>query len=139
MIDIENYELLLNTYVAHGKNSGGEFAQKFSNNPRSHQSSLGFYITKNSYYGEHGLALRLAGMERGVNDKATYRNIVMHGAPYAGEDFLQRNSFLGRSFGCPAVPKEATEKLIKHIKNGTCLFIYHPSKQYLTGSKILNG
>lgn len=139
VIDIDKYELLINTYVAHGRNSGTEYARKFSNKPRSHQSSLGFYITKNSYYGEHGLSLRLSGMEKGINDKANARNIVIHGAAYASPDFIRRNSFLGRSYGCPAVPRHETEKLINTIKNGTCLFIYHPGKQYLTSSKIING
>jgi len=139
VIDLNRYEILMTTYVAHGKNSGGEYAKKFSNKPRSHQSSLGFYITKNSYYGEHGLALRLSGVEKGINDNAFSRNIVLHGAAYASDEFLQNNPFLGRSYGCPAIPKEETEKLIGAIKNGTCLFIYHPNEKYLAASKILNG
>jgi hypothetical protein len=123
---------VLNTYVAHGRNSGGEYARKFSNKIKSLQSSLGFYVTKKSYTGEHGLSLRLDGVEPGINDKAYRRAIVMHGASYIGEGLM------GRSFGCPAVPKKESKTIINTIKNGTCLFIYHPEKKYLQSSKILN-
>jgi hypothetical protein len=137
IIDIANCRLLLNTYVAHGKNSGGEYARKFSNNVRSFASSLGFFITKNIYFGKHGPSLRLAGLEPGYNDKAEKRAVVIHGAPYIGEQRMY--SHMGRSFGCPAVPQSQATKVINLIKNGTCLFIYHPSASYLHGSKILNG
>jgi hypothetical protein len=100
---------------------------------------LGFYKTKKTYVGGHGLALILSGLEKGFNDKAERRKIVIHGSEYVGENYLQRSKYLGRSFGCPAIPKKQAGKLITAIKNGTCLFIYHPSKTYLTGSKILNG
>lgn len=138
IIDIENCELVLNTYVAHGRKSGSEYARIFSNRANSHQSSLGFYITGNTYYGEHGFSLRINGIDKGFNDKALRRNIVVHGSDYATDDFLQANSILGRSYGCPAVPKEETETIINAIKEGTCFFIYHPTKKYLTVSKILN-
>jgi len=137
VIDLENAELLLNTYVAHGRNSGGEFARSFSNNPRSHQSSLGFYITGNTYFGEHGLSLRMNGMEKGINDKANARHIVVHGSKYVDDRFLEKNPFMGRSFGCPAVPANQSRELIDEIKGGTCFFIYHPDKKYLERSKIL--
>ena len=132
IIDMESHQLVINTYVAHGKNSGGEYAKRFSNRPESLQSSLGFYITNNTYSGEHGLSLRITGLEKGYNDKATKRAIVVHGADYIGDGLT------GRSFGCPAVPKHESAKIIQTIKNGTCLFIYHPSRTYLDGSKILN-
>jgi len=132
IIDISNNKVVENTYVAHGHNSGGEFARRFSNKLRSKQSSLGFYVTRNTYVGEHGLSLRLEGMEPGFNDKAYQRAIVMHGANYIG------NGFTGRSYGCPAVPKKESSRIINTIKNGTCLFIYHPDKKYIQGSKILN-
>ncbi len=138
IIDTKNYKVLLNTYVAHGKNTGLDQAQRFSNIPESLQSSLGFYVTKNTYIGKHGLSLRLAGVERGFNDKAEERAVVIHGAEYIGDHRLS-SPYMGRSFGCPAVPQEQSEKVINLLKNGTCLFIYHPSKQYLHGSKILNG
>ena len=132
IINLEDHSIVLQTYVAHGMKSGGEYARQFSNKPESHQSSLGFYVTKNTYFGQHGLSLRLEGLEKGINDKAFRRAIVLHGATYIGEGHM------GRSFGCPAVPKHESKKIIQTIKDGTCLFIYHPSKQYLNKSTILN-
>ena len=134
LIDLTNTQVLMNTWVAHGRNSGYEFATKFSNKLSSRQTSLGFYVTKNTYYGEHGLSLRMQGLEPGINDKAYRRAVVIHGADYIGGQ-----TKTGRSYGCPAVPKEETATLINIIKEGTCLFIYHPSRTYLTKSKILNG
>ena len=128
----------MNTWVAHGRNSGMEFAKKFSNKPRSRQSSLGFFITRQTYYGAHGLSLRLEGVERGINDKALQRAIVIHGADYIGEEKLNQNSHMGRSYGCPAVPKNESATLINRMKNGSCLFIYYPTQHYLEQSKILN-
>jgi hypothetical protein len=139
IIDLINNKLAVNTYVAHGKNSGGEYATKFSNKPESLQSSLGFYITANTYNGEHGLSLRIKGVDPGFNDKALERSIVIHGAAYVDESRARNGVFMGRSFGCPAVPQKESETIITTIKNGTCLFIYHPGKTYLLGSKILNG
>lgn len=139
VVDLANKEVLLNTYVAHGKNSGGEYATRFSNKVRSLQSSLGFYITQNTYYGEHGFSLRMKGLETGYNDKAFRRRIVIHGADYIGNDWLKKNQYMGRSYGCPAIPRKETSYLINTIKNGSCLFIYHPSKRYMKESKILNG
>jgi L,D-transpeptidase catalytic domain len=139
VIDILSKKVLVNTYVAHGRNSGGEFANKFSNRPESHQSSLGFYVTRQTYFGGHGLALKIDGVERGINDRANERNIVVHGSKYIGEKFLKNNPFNGRSFGCPAIPTVHTPKVINSIKDGSCLFIYHPTKHYLTRSRILNG
>lgn len=139
LIDLNNYKILLNTYVAHGRNSGGEYAKKFSNKPESRQSSLGFYTTKRTYYGSHGLALTLSGLEPGFNDKAERRKIVVHGSKYIGDNFLRWGKFMGRSFGCPAVPMRMSKILINTIKDGSCLFIYHPNKNYLTESRILNG
>jgi hypothetical protein len=132
IIDMSKDTLLMNTYVAHGHNSGGEYATRFSNKLSSKQSSLGFYVTKNTYRGEHGLSLRVEGLEPGINDKAYRRAIVLHGANYIG------NGFTGRSYGCPAVPSKESKTIINTIKNGTCLFIYHPQKKYLQNSKILN-
>ena len=132
IIDMVNGAVVLNTYVAHGKNSGGEFARNFSNRSGSLQSSLGFYVTRQTYFGEHGLSLRVDGVERGINDKAYSRAIVVHGAAYIGS---QKK---GRSFGCPAVPQQESAEIINTIKGGHCIFIYHPSKKYLTTSKILN-
>lgn len=139
IIDLEEKKVLLSTYVAHGRGSGGEYARSFSNSPESHKSSLGFYITRRTYYGDHGLSLKIEGLEKGINDLADERRIVIHGSDYVGLNYLRSNRFNGRSFGCPAVPKKDTEKVIHTIKGGSCLFIYHPAKHYLTKSRILNG
>lgn len=138
VINLATNEVVLNTYVAHGKNSGQEYATKFSNRPESLQSSLGFYVTRQTYNGEHGLSLRMDGLEPGFNDKAYQRAIVIHGANYIG-DGPGHGALMGRSFGCPAVPKEESTTLINTIRNGTCLFIYHPGQKYLYRSRILNG
>jgi hypothetical protein len=138
ILDMEQHTVLVNTYVAHGRNSGTEFARSFSNSPSSHKSSLGFYITQGTYYGNNGLSLKIRGMEKGFNDRALGRNIVVHGSQYVGPDFLDMNQFCGRSYGCPAVPADESEEIIDLIKEGSCLFIYHPTKKYLTRSKILN-
>ncbi|WP_431212823.1 murein L,D-transpeptidase catalytic domain family protein [Puia sp. P3] len=138
VVDLEQRKVLVNTYVAHGHNSGMEYASSFSNNPSSHKTSLGFYVTQGTYFGNNGLSLKMRGMERGFNDKAGGRNIVVHGSEYVGPDFLQMNKFCGRSYGCPAVPADESENIIDLIKEGSCLFIYHPTKKYIARSKILN-
>lgn len=139
IIDIQSMKLLINTHVAHGRNSGSEYARSFSNSMESHKSSLGFYITKETYWGGHGLALEIDGQERGINDLANQRKIVVHGSDYVGDRFLRSNPFNGRSFGCPAVPSKVNAKVINTIKNGSCFFIYHPTKNYISKSRILNG
>ena len=139
IIDVANAKLVTNTWVAHGRNSGNEYATKFSNIPESLQSSLGFYVTSHTYTGEHGLSLRVNGVDPGFNDKALARSIVIHGAAYVDGARAKAGIMMGRSFGCPAVPVKESAKIITTIKEGTCLFIYHPSKNYLLGSKILNG
>lgn len=139
IIDVANAKLVANTWVAHGRNSGNEYATKFSNIPESLQSSLGFYVTAHTYSGEHGLSLRINGVDPGFNDKALARSIVIHGAAYVDGARAKAGIMMGRSFGCPAVPVKESAKIITTIKEGTCLFIYHPSKNYLLGSKILNG
>ena len=138
IIDAKNFRVLFNTYVAHGKNSGLNYAERFSNKPESLQSSLGFYVTKGTYSGKHGLSLKLSGQERGFNDNAEARAVVMHGAEYIGSNRADA-AYMGRSFGCPAVPQAQSSKVINLLKNGTCLFIYHPTQKYLNNSKILNG
>lgn len=139
ILDLVNNKILLTSYVAHGRGSGAEYARQFSNRSRSHQSSLGFYITSSTYYGEHGLSLRLCGLEPGFNNLAMRRNIVVHGAPYISDQYLNSNQFMGRSYGCPAVPESDCAEIIDLIKNGACFFIYHPTKKYLQSSKILKG
>ncbi len=137
IIDTRNYRILYNTYVAHGKNSGVNYAERFSNTPESLQSSLGFYVTRQTYSGKHGLSLKLEGLEKGFNDKAMERAIVMHGAEYIGSNRLG-SAYMGRSFGCPAVPQAESKVIINTLKNGSCLFIYHPTQKYLSASNILN-
>jgi L,D-transpeptidase catalytic domain len=139
IIDVENNELVMHTWVAHGKNSGAEYATRFSNTPESLQSSLGFYVTSGTYIGKHGLSLRMNGVDPGFNDKALERTIVIHGAAYVDAARAKAGMYMGRSWGCPAVPQKESAKIITTIKNGTCLFIYHPSRNYLLTSKILNG
>ena len=139
LVDMVNNKIIVNTYVAHGRNSGGEYATRFSNRSESLQSSLGFYVTQNAYYGEHGLSLRVTGLEEGYNDKALQRNIVIHGADYIGDKRLRRSNYMGRSYGCPAIPRKECNQVINRIKNGSCVFMYYPSTNYLHGSKILNG
>ena len=139
IIDVVNNKLITNTYVAHGRNSGAEYATHFSNKPESLESSLGFYITRGTYIGEHGLSLKIDGVDNGFNDKAMVRNIVIHGAAYVDEGRLRSGMYMGRSWGCPAVSEKESAGIITTIKNGTCLFIYHPDESYIKGSKILNG
>ncbi len=138
IIDLEHYRLLFNTYVAHGVNSGREYANDFSNTPESNKSSLGFYITSNTYIGSNGYSLRLNGLERGINDNANSRDIVMHGADYVNENYIHSQGYIGRSWGCPAVEPKLSKPVINSIKNGTCLFIYSNVNSYLQRSRVIN-
>lgn len=137
VIDIKNFKILFNTYVAHGRNSGKEFANEFSNEPESFKSSLGFYVTKDTYNGSHGFSLHLEGEEKGINDNAYSRAIVMHSAPYVDESVVKSHGFIGRSLGCPALPAKFYKLIIEKIKNGSCLFLYSPSEEYLSHSRLL--
>jgi hypothetical protein len=139
VVDLKTQQMLFETVVAHGRNSGEEFARSFSNKVRSHQSSLGFYITGRPYKGSNGYSLVLEGLEKGFNDKARERAIVVHGAAYASESMIGMKGYLGRSFGCPSLPPSLNNKVIDRIKDGNCLFIYYPSQTYLKQSEILNG
>lgn len=132
VIDLNSSKVLYNTLVAHGQGSGMEYATQFSNNDNSHQSSIGFYLTGETYQGEHGLSCHLRGMDNGYNSAAFDRGIVIHGADYVCKDFISSNSRLGRSWGCPALPSALSSAIINTIKNNNCLFIYYPSKKYLT-------
>lgn len=137
VINLNSNSLLYHTYVSHGKNSGKLMAKKFSNRNSSYQSSLGFYTTGNTYIGKHGFSLRLIGIEKGINDKALQRGIVIHSADYASEQFAFQQGYLGRSLGCPAVPEEIHKELIQTIQNGSCLFIYSPATIYSKQSKLV--
>jgi hypothetical protein len=138
IVDLKNYEVLYNTYVAHGKNSGKLVANSFSNTTSSHKSSLGFYKTLGTYIGDHGLSLKLQGLERGINDNAFNRAIVVHGADYVNPSYINSLGYIGRSQGCPAVMTKEATPIINTIKNGTCLFIYHPNVSYQNQSSVLN-
>lgn len=138
VIDLNNHKVLFNTYVAHGVNSGREYANQFSNTPESNKSSLGFYETKNTYLGGNGYSLKLIGLEKGINDNAERRDIVIHGAEYVDESLIRSQGYIGRSWGCPALPEKLHKPIIDKIKNGSCLFIYSPNSSYLKKSKIIN-
>lgn len=139
VIDLSTKKILLNTHVAHGRNSGNEYAKQFSNVNSSYQSSLGFYRTLGTYQGKHGLSLRLEGLEKGINDQALQRAIVMHGADYVSEDFIRRTGRLGRSLGCPAISMADHQNLIGLLNGGAGLFLYYPDAKYLSTSTLLAG
>ena len=128
VIDLETNTILYNSLVAHGRNTGEEYANSFSNTNSSYKSSLGFYLTGEVYQGKHGMSLKLDGLEKGVNDNARQRGVVMHSANYVSNSFIKSNKRLGRSQGCPAIPQELLSGIVNTIKNKSCLFIYHPSR-----------
>ena len=138
VIDMKTQKVILKTLVAHGRNSGIEFATNFSNENESYKSSLGFYITGEVYQGKHGTSLRLDGMEYGINDRARDRAVVIHGADYVNKKIARAQGYIGRSQGCPAVPYEVHKQLIETIKNKSCIFIYHPSRNYIAKSKLVS-
>lgn len=138
VIDLNKKQLLFQSLVSHGRGTGELWAKSFSNQPSSYKSSPGFYVTEETYVGHNGYSLRLDGLERGINDNARSRAIVMHGAPYASESSINALGFLGRSEGCPALPFTMHKQVINTIKNGTCLFIYTPDKSYLDHSELLS-
>jgi hypothetical protein len=136
VIDLEKGEVVHHSLVAHGKNSGEIYATKFSNEHDSNQSSLGFFVTGQTYIGKHGLSLKLHGMERGINDRAESRAIVMHGADYVSEEYVRKVGRLGRSWGCPAIPNEGYKEVIKVLSGGTVLFIHSMDPEYLAKSQL---
>ncbi len=136
IIDLLSKQLLLNTWVAHGKGSGDDIANQFSNNDESHQSSLGFYVTDDVYNGKHGRSLRLDGLDEGFNSNARARAIVLHAADYVSQSAIEQMGRLGRSFGCPAVSPEVVGQVINTIKGKTVLFINGNDPNY--SSKYLD-
>jgi len=124
VIDLKNKKLLYHTLCAHGKGSGENRAEKFSNNEGSLATAPGFYLTIGTYYGKHGYSLRLKGLEKGVNDNAEKRSIVIHGADYVSNEFAKQQGRIGRSWGCPALPSGVSKEIIDCIKDGTLLYIY---------------
>ncbi|MFW6257478.1 MAG: murein L,D-transpeptidase catalytic domain family protein [Prolixibacteraceae bacterium] len=138
IIDLDTKEVLINDYVAHGRNSGNNVANKFSNIPSSYSSSLGFYITAEKYHGKHGLSLRMDGMDKGYNDNARARAIVIHGADYVSPYFIKTYGRLGRSLGCPSVSMDIHEDVINTIYGGSVLFIYSADNDFAVKSSVLN-
>lgn len=137
MVDTTSGRVLRQELVAHGRGSGDLFAESFSNEHESHQTSLGLFVGRNVYQGEHGLSLRLIGLEPGINDKAYERAIVMHGAWYVGEDHVARWGRLGRSHGCPALAPEVTASVIEGLRDGAALFAYADDPEFLRRSAYL--
>lgn len=136
--DLSRHKLLFNTLVAHGKNTGGLMAKHFSNKMGSKASSIGVFVTENTYVGSKGYSLRLQGLEKGYNDRAKARAVVMHGAWYASKQIAKTHGEIGRSYGCPAIPPEAVGPLITAIKDGTMIFSYYPDPKWKKSSKFLN-
>lgn len=137
LIDLKNCELISKSLVSHGKNSGEEFALRFSNEINSYKSPIGFFITAETYQGIHGNSLRLDGIEENINHNSRKRDIVIHGAAYSDENTINELGYLGRSLGCPALPINNSENIIEKIKECSCLFIYYPDSNYVKNSPIL--
>lgn len=137
VLDLSRNRVLFHELVAHGQNSGENFASAFSNEPGSRQSSLGLFRTDETYLGEHGDSLRLIGLENGVNDRAEDRAVVMHGAWYVSPSYAQEHGRLGRSWGCPALPLGVHTQVIETIKDGTAVFAYYPDRRWLDRSRFL--
>lgn len=138
VFDMRHKKLLFTSLVSHGKNSGGNYATSFSNKTGSLKSSLGFFLTENTYQGRNGYSLVLDGLEKGINDKAKERAIVIHGAAYSNPSVIASSGRLGRSFGCPALPLAVSKPIINTIKGGSLLFIYANNQNYLSYSPILS-
>jgi hypothetical protein len=138
VIDLRLKKALIHTYVTHGMASGEEYAKMFSNGYNSHKSSIGFFVTGDTYVGDCGVSLRLHGMDNGFNDAAYDRGIVLHGSRFANGKYIADKKMLGRSLGCPAVPFESLMDIIFSIEKGTCLFIYYPQEEYIQSAYWLN-
>ena len=138
VVDLESKKVLYTSLVAHGKYSGDNYTTKFSNNSGSLQTSVGLFLTEETYIGNRGYSLRLQGLEKGFNDKARDRAIVFHGAPYVSEQFAAATGRIGRSWGCPAVENSLAKPIINTIKNGTLIFSFYNHPQWLSESKFIN-
>ena len=137
-IDLEKMKIVYYTYVAHGKKSGERMATSFSDAVESNKSSIGFYITGNTYNGGNGYSLILNGDEKGYNSNLAKRSVVVHAADYANEDYIARNGRMGRSLGCPALPENIYKQVIETIKEKTMIFAYYNDAKYLKTYKYLN-
>jgi hypothetical protein len=139
VFDLRAREMLYEELVAHGQGSGGNLPTVFSNEPETHTTSLGLYVTDDTYVGKNGYSLRLDGLDRGFNDRARDRAIVMHGAPYVSERFAETQGRLGRSWGCPALREGVAREVIDRVKGGGLIFAYYPDQDWLNGSRYLGG
>jgi L,D-transpeptidase catalytic domain len=137
--DLASRQLLYEELVAHGQGSGANFATQFSNEDETHRSSLGLFVTDDTYVGRNGYSLRLNGLDAGFNDRARARAIVMHGAPYVNQDFIAAQGRLGRSWGCPALREGVAREVIDRVKGGDLVFAYYPDANWLKSSKYLGG
>lgn len=137
VLDLATREVVYEELVAHGQGSGGNVATKFSNVPDSHQTSIGLFVTADTYVGRNGYSLRLNGLDAGFNDRARERAIVMHGAPYVNDDIGKALGRLGRSHGCPAVRAPIARELIDRVKGGNLVFSYYPDAEWLEKSQYL--
>jgi hypothetical protein len=137
VFDLATRSLLYEELVAHGQGSGGNRSTLFSNEPDSHQSSLGLFVTDEAYDGKNGYSLRLDGLDAGINDRARERAIVIHGAPYVSDGFIHEHGRLGRSWGCPALRTDAAREIIDRIKGGGVVFAYYPDDDLMKSSKFL--
>jgi hypothetical protein len=138
VLDLVRREVIYEELVSHGQGSGGNFATSFSNTPESHQTSLGLFLTDTAYVGRNGYSLRLDGLDRGFNDRARERAIVMHGAPYVNHTIGTSLGRLGRSHGCPAVREAVARELIDRVKGGSLVFAYYPDPDWLSRSTFIN-
>lgn len=138
VLDMKNQSVALEEFVAHGSGSGTHKAKTFSNKTNSHQSSIGVFVTGKPYQGKNGLSLRLDGLEKGVNDRARARSIVVHGAKYVNEKFVKLYGRLGRSWGCPAVDQKLVKPTVNKIKDGSVVFAYYPDDDWLSKSEYLH-
>ena len=136
VFDLNHTRVLFEELVAHGKNSGDNRAVRFSNQPGSLMSSIGVFLTGDTYIGKHGLSLRLEGLEKGINDKSMERAIVLHAASYVSERVRRREGRIGRSWGCPAVRPEISRQLIETVEEGAVLLAYYPEKSWLETSRL---
>jgi hypothetical protein len=139
VFDLKSRELIYEELVAHGQGSGANMATQFSNEDESHRTSLGLFRTDTTYVGKNGYSLRLDGLDRGINDRARDRAIVMHGAPYVSQEFVKATGRLGRSWGCPAIGDSVAKQMIDRVKGGGLLFAYYPDAGLLKTSKYLGG
>ena len=136
--DVRTHALLFHELVSHGRGSGKTMATEFSNAAESNMTSLGLFKTAEPYLGHNGYSLRLDGLEKGMNDHARDRAIVVHGAPYVNAATAKANGYLGRSLGCPAVRPEIARQLIDTVKGGGLIFAYYPDQSWLKTSAYLN-